>query len=176
MAGNQINSESKLEALEIESEVVEAIQAAGSDGLSYKDGSEALGLNYDRFYLLVGQLVQLGRLKLERGRLGNQYRIFLPHQEPSYDTAITDKQRKLLDLLISLADEEGFVSISFGEIARRTGIGHPSFAIDRLDYKGFLEVRESGRGGWANLYRVYPNRNGPRGYSWPRPTASPNEH
>lgn len=176
MPGNQINSESKMDALEIEPEVVDAVREAGPDGLSFKAGCELVELDYDRFYLLVHQLVALGRVKIERGRKGNENRIFLPDQDPPWRSEITDKQREVFDLLCSEADEEGFVALSFKQIMERTSCRMPSFAIDRLDYKGFLEVRESGRGKYANLYLVYPRQNGPRGYSWPRPKASPYEH
>lgn len=175
MPGNQINSELKMDALDLEEEIIDAVKAAGPDGLSYKQGCQLTGLNYDRFYLVVSELVRLGRVKIERSRAGNENRVVLPHQESPANLAITDKQREVLDLLCSEADDEGFVAISFNQIAKRTNCRMPSFAIDRLDYKGFLEVRESGRGSYANLYRVFPNRNGPRGYSWPRPTASPNQ-
>lgn len=173
MRGNQINSESKMEALEIEDELADAVKEAGPNGLSFKDGCHILDIDYDRFYLLVHQLVSLGRFKIERSQAGNENRIFLPFCAPPVQSTVTDKQREVLDLLCSIMDDEGFASISYGEIAKRTTCRTPCFAIERLDLKGFLEVRESGRGSFANLYRIYPNRDGPRGYSWPRPVASP---
>lgn len=171
--GGAINNDSKLEALEIEDDLADAIVDAGPGGLRYMDGAERLGLDYDRLYLLVQVLVGLGRVKIELAPQGNQHRIFLPHQDAPAVSTITKKQREVFDLLCSHADDEGFVSLSFKKISERTSCRMPSFAIDRLDCKGFLEVRESGRGSFANLYRVYPNRNGPLGYSWPRPAASP---
>jgi hypothetical protein len=173
MSANQINSDSKMDALEIEDELAAAINEAGQNGLRFIDGAEIFGLDYDRFYLLAQRLVSLGRFKIERSQAGNENRLFLPHCAPPSTSAITTKQREVLDLLSSEMDEEGFVSLSYNQIARRTSCRMPSFAIERLDYKGFLEVREGGRGSFSNLYRIYPNRDGPRGYSWPRPTASP---
>lgn len=169
----QINSDSKMEALEIEDDLADAVKDAGKHGLRFKAGCEIIGMDYNRFYLLVFRLVELGRFKIERSQAGNENRIFLPRHFPPIQSAITVKQKAVLDLLCSEADEEGFVSLSYAQIAKRTNCGFPAFAVDRLDVKGFLEVRESGRGSYANLYRVYPNRDGPRGYSWPRPTASP---
>jgi hypothetical protein len=176
MPASQINSESKMEALEIEDDLADAVKEAGPNGLSFKDGCDIIGLSYDRFYLLVQQLVSLGRFKIERSQAGNENRIFFPHCAPPIQSAITEKQQEVLDVLCSVMDDERYACISFGEIARRTSCRAPAFVIDRLDVKGFLEVLESGRGAWANLYRVYPNRDGPRGYSWPRPKASANEH
>lgn len=173
MPASQINSDSKMEALEIEDELADAIKETGPNGLRFKDGCEIFGMDYDRFYLLVHRLIELGRFKIERSQAGNENRLFLPHHAPPITSAITGKQKEVLDLLCSEADEEGFVSLSYAQIAKRTGCGFPAFALDRLDVKGYLEVRESGRGKFANLYRVYPNRDGPRGYSWPRPVASP---
>jgi len=176
MPASQINSDSKMEALEIEDEVLAAIVDAGPDGLSYQDGCEIVGMGYDRFYLLIQQLVSLGRLKVERGKLGNQNRIFLPYQEAPSISALTDKQKEVLELLCSKMDDERYISISYNQISRLTSCRCPAFAIERLDYKGFLAVLESGRGAWSNLYRIYPEQNGPRGYSWPRPEARPSEH
>src|ERR1043166_498707 len=146
MPGSQINSDSKMEALDLEDEIAAAVKEAGKDGLRFIDGCEAVGVGYDRFYLLVHQLVQLGRFKIERSQAGNENRIFFPHCAPPTKSALTAKQKEVLDLLCSEADEEGFVSLSYGEIARRTKCSSPVFALDRLDVKGFLEVRESGRG------------------------------
>lgn len=164
MPGNQINSDSKMEALEIEEEIADAVLAVGPDGLSFKDGCEIIGMDYDRFYLLVHQLVQLGRLKVERGRSGNQNRIFLPHQQAPANSTITEKQREVLDLLISEMDDDGLTVLSYKQIERRTQARCPAFILDRLDYKGFLEIVDRG-GPYANIYRVYPKQDGPRGYS-----------
>lgn len=173
MPGNQINSESKMDALEIEDELADVIKEAGPNGLRFKDGAHIFDLDYARFYLLALKLVELGRFKIERSQAGNENWLFLPHHAPPIKSAITGKQKEVLDLLCSEADEDGFVSLSYEKIAKRTNCRSPVFALERLDLKGFLEVRESGRGSFANLYRVFPNRNGPRGYSWPRPAASP---
>jgi hypothetical protein len=170
MPAIQINSDSKMEALEIEDELAEAILDAGPDGLSFQEGHEALGMDYDRFYLVVHHLCALGRVKIERSRHGNQNRIFFPHQEAPTRAAITDKQREVLSLLIAEMDESGLARISFGKIAKRTSCKMPAFAIDRLDYKGFLKVVRRGGPG-ANVYRVYPRRDGPKGYSPMRVSA-----
>jgi hypothetical protein len=44
MAASQINSDSKMDALEIEDEIADAIKDAGPNGLSYEDGCASVGL------------------------------------------------------------------------------------------------------------------------------------
>lgn len=164
MPASQINSDSKMDALEIEDELADAVKEAGPNGLGFKDGCDLFGLNYDRFYLLAQQLILLGRFKIERSQAGNENRLFLPHCAPPIKSAITAKQREVFDLLCSAMDDEGLAVLSYGQIAERTSCRMPSFAIERLDYKGFLEIIDRG-GPYANIYRVYPNRDGPRGHS-----------
>lgn len=164
MPASQINSLSKMDALEIEDDLHEAIRDAGPGGLSFKDGVDLLGIEENRFRLLVSQLLLLQRVKIERGQAGNENRILLPQQVPPRYATITAKQREVLDFLVSQMDDEGLACASFGRIARHTSCRCPSFTIERLDYKGFLEVVDRGTHE-ANLYRVYPEQDGPRGYS-----------
>lgn len=164
MPAAQINSDSKMEALEIEDDLHEAIRSARPNGLSIRDGVEFLGIEENRFRLLVSQLVLLQRLKIARGQNGNESRVFLPDQELPKFSTITLNQREVLDFLISEMDDEGLACPSYGRIRRSTRCRSPAFVIDRLDYKGFLEVIDRGTHE-PNIYRVYPDQDGPRGYS-----------
>src|SRR4051812_49123978 len=120
MPGNQINSDSKMDALDLENELADAIKAEGKSGLSFKEGARLFDLSYDRFYLLACQLVSLNRFKIERSQAGNENRLFLPHCAPPVTSALSAKQREVLDLLVSDMDEDGLAVISYAQIAERT--------------------------------------------------------
>lgn len=171
MPACQINSTAKLDALDIEDEIVEAIEDAGPGGLSYKRAADIVGLDYDRFYYVASQLSLLGRIKIERAQTGNEYRMILPHWDAP-TLMLSPKQQQVFDLLCARMNSDKLIQISFGEITKRTGCGAPSFALERLDYKGCLQVVGSGGPTFANTYRVYPDRDGPRGLSehWFKPS------
>lgn len=162
--GKQINSGCKLEALEIEHEILDAVKKAGTGGLSFKDGCEIIGMDYDHFYYLVHLLAQLGRFQIARSVIGNQGTILLPDADLPVFKTLTDKQKEVFDVLCSVADDENLAVLSFKKIAERTSCRCPALALERLDYKGLIEFVDRGTHE-TNIYRVYPNRDGPRGYS-----------
>lgn len=164
MPGYQINSESKLDALEIEDDLVDAIGAAGPVGLNFMEGSEIVGMDYDHFYRAAHMLAWMGRVKVERAQTGNQYRLILPHWDAP-TLMLAEKQKQVFNLLCSEANQAGLVQISFAKIQRLTRCRAAAFAIDRLDYKGCLEIVDRGDSHRARTYRIYPNQDGPRGYS-----------
>ncbi len=157
-----INDVAKMDALDFEGELVDAIEATGRAGLSYADAARILDLDHNYFRHRAQYLIQMGRIKLTQGYRG--YRIVLPHWDDPHIYLITDRQRKALDFLCSQMDDDNLIRISTGKIFKATGVGPD--AIDRLDYKGYLEILERGHSTAATLYRVYPDRSGPQGYTW----------
>lgn len=165
MPGSQINSDAKMEALEVEDDVVEAVKATAGIGLSIAECARVIDMDYSRFYRAVYDLERMGRIKVATGSRGQL--VILPEwQEPLY---ITERQKAVLGLLCSLMDHENKVRVSYDRLSRSIGKrGTAAYdAVECLDRKGYLQVLERGKHTTANLYRVYPDRDGPRGYSWP---------
>lgn len=162
MAYQKINGVGKMDALEIEDELIEAIEATGHDGLSYKVAADVVGMEYNRFYQAAQNLIRMGKLKLGWSYRG--HRLILPDWHDPAVYTITVRQRAALEHLISLMDENHMVRVSMRKITAATGSGFDT--VTRLDYKGYLEVVERGGPTRAALYRVYPNRDGPLGYSY----------
>jgi hypothetical protein len=162
-----INSVAKMHALEIVDDLVDFVEEAWPKGVSYSEAAQSLDMEQGRFRRAANELARIGRIKIDRGAsLRGNGIILLWHWEAPV-MPITDKQKEVLDLLCSCVDRKGIARVSFGQIAARTSCRAPSMTLDRLDVKGFVKVVARGNSHQANSYRVYPNGDGPRGYSWP---------
>lgn len=162
-----INSIGKMDALEIEDDVIEAVQASNGLGLSIKDISRIINMPYDHCYRAIYALANMRKVKVSHGARGMC--VILPEwQEPYF---ITERQKAALKFLCSLMDKDNLVRVSLGKISTAisaSGTTYAADAVECLDRKGYLEVVERGDRQKANLYKVYPDRSGPHGYSWPR--------
>lgn len=167
MPGCQINDVGKMHALEMEADLIEAVSATGGAGLNIKECSRALDMNYNDCWNGIYTLEQMKRVKVVSGPHGR--RVILPSWKANF--LLTKRHDAVLKYLCSKADCNNLVRVSFAKIAVAVrpivGCGGVSDAIDALDRKGCLEVVERGTHLRANLYKVYPNRDGPEGYSWP---------
>lgn len=165
MPAYKINGIGKMIALEIEDDVIEAIRASNGQGLSIKDISRIIDMPYNDCYGAIYALEHMRKVKVAHGSRGMC--VILPEWEEPY--FITERQKGVLKFLCSLMDSENTVRVSYGKIStaiKQTGTA--SFdAVECLDRKGYLEVLERGKHLKANLYKVYPDRDGPRGFSWP---------
>jgi hypothetical protein len=162
-----INDVAKMRGLEIVDDLIDLVADASPNGVSFSQAAQSLDMERGRFSRAANQLSRIGRIKVDRGAsLRWNGLILLWHWETPV-RPITDKQREVLNLLCSCADEQGIARLSFKQIAERTSCRAPSMTLDRLDVKGFIQVVARGNTHQANSYRVYPNGDGPRGYSWP---------
>jgi hypothetical protein len=164
----------RMRALEIEDELVAAVKAAGPNGLTFRDGCDLFGMEYNEFYGAAHELAQLKRIKIALGLNGHRHNMVMPGQpDPAY-LVITEKQRRVLDYLISRSDERGVVSASRKEIRDNTGCSDPTFVLDRLDRKGYLQWIDAGGPSRKATFKMYPYGNGPQGSSsWPFTTGRP---
>lgn len=173
-----INTDLKMAALEIADDLLEAIDQSEFKGVTMMQGAAALGLPYREFYQSVVRLEDLGKIKLVRDRrAGNRYRIVRP-DAPCIDeaTIFTPVQKRVFDYLCGRADERGLVHASLKQISE--GIGHNSTcsgSIDALDRRGFLEILHRGDSKRPRLYKIFPNGDGPKGWSeiWFNQTKRP---
>lgn len=170
-----INPATKMGALEVADEIVEAIEAAGGAGISVKDGALLTGMHYTEFYETAKRLADMGKIKIVR-REQQRVRLVGLDGEDAWVYPLSDWPQKVLAFLCNQADENGLARASLKQIAR--AVGHqstPSASIDALDRKGFLEIRD--RGGWdrPRLYEVFKNGDGPKGWSalWYSPKIGP---
>lgn len=161
---SKINREVRLRALEIRDEVIEAAELAGSEGMKFSEGAELVGMEYDEFYSAVHELSQMGGIKVSRGPVGNQNRILHP-EWPEISPVLSGGQKSVLKTLEGRMDGGGYARISQSEIGDLSGCKSSYFIVERLDYKGFLEIVERGDPCTAALYKVYPQGDGPLGYS-----------
>lgn len=168
-----INDLGKMAALDIMDEIVEAVQENEPHGITFKEGARLTDLSYNEFYRAIHSLAWLNKIKVVRGFQGHYNRIVLPEWEGPARLYVSDLQRKVLDLLCQRANAAGLVRISSLEISKIAGVKSPYDKINTLDKKGFLEVLERGGPTEAALYKVFPEGNGPQGYSYmpiaPRP-------
>lgn len=171
MPGCLINGVGKMIALEIEDDVIEAIKGSNGLGLSIKDISRIIDIPYNDCYGAIYALEHMRKVKVAHGAKGMC--VILPEWVEPY--FITARQKAVLDYLCSQMDRKNMVRVSYGKIstalilARKNPSGGTQIndAVECLDRKGYLAVLERGNHLKANLYKVYPNRDGPRGYSWP---------
>lgn len=164
MPGCQINGIAKMTALEIEDDVIEAIQSTNGLGLSIKECSRIIDIPYHDCYGAIYALEHMRKVKVSHGSRGMC--VILPEWHEPY--FITERQKAVLKYLCSLMDRDNLVRVSHGKISsavHKSGTAAYD-AVTCLDRKGYLEVLEWGNHLKANLYKVYPNRDGPRGYSW----------
>lgn len=161
-----INSPVKMLALELAEELVELVREAGPEGLSYTTAAAALDMEYSQLYSAVPFICDLGHLKVGRGANGHRNRILLPDAIEPVELALSDGQKKVLDFLCSRADENGIVQASAREIRNGTGVTSPSFCLERLDLKGYLDFADLGGPTKAAKFRVYPNGTGRKSDTW----------
>jgi len=160
------NTDLRLDALEAADEILEAVKAAGPEGLRFIEGASVLGIGYDRFYSIANEVAYLGKVKIGRGGNGHRNRILLPDAVEPVELAVSAGQRKVLDYLCSVADENGIARVSIKQIKLATGISCPSFVIDRLDVKGYLDHTDLGGPTRCRSYRVYPDGTGRKSDTW----------
>lgn len=162
-----INDVGKMHALEMEDEVIEAILATNGAGLNIKECSRVLDMGYNDCWAGVYALEQMRKIKVVSGPHGR--RLIMPGWKANW--VLTRRHEAIFNFLCSKADSNNLVRVSFAKIGEGVrpwvGVGGVSDAIDALDRKGCLEVVERGTHLKANLYKVYPNRDGPECYSWP---------
>ena len=120
-------------------------------------------------------LVQDGRAKWYR-RPDRVYKtIVQPDFIETGPKKLTELQQKVLDTLVSLADEDMVAAVAFRQIAEAMGQPERSGltpVIDSLDGKGYLQILERGLGSVPNIYKLYPAGDGPAGPSPFRRTGS----
>lgn len=167
MPGYQINGIGKMHALEMEEDLIEAVSATNGVGLNIKECSRVLDMSYNDCWQGIYTLEQMNRVKVVSGPHGR--RVILPNWKQNW--LLTKRHEAIFNFLCAKMDLNNLVRVSFARISEGVkplvGVGGVSDAIDALDRKGCLEVVERGTHLRANLYKVYPNRDGPEGYSWP---------
>ncbi len=168
------NSVGKLLGLEIADELLEAIRKAvakGEDGITFKEAVALFDMPYHSVSAAVHALAKMGRVTFAWRADRNVLRIALPGWEPPAVLELTARQQMVIDFLASKADAEGYVAASTREILRSMGLAKGTIvdACLALETKGYLRIVARGRGVVPNTYRVWPNGDGPRGYSAPLP-------
>lgn len=137
------------------------------DGLTIKGLARLSGLNYDRCHAAFLQLEVLGHGHiLHRPDRSVLYLVPLDYEPPAaWD--LTAKQRGVVEWMATQIDADGMVRASVRDICRGAPLskGGIMAVLDSLDRKGYLEIVERGRGVVASLYRLWPNGDGPRGFS-----------
>lgn len=162
----KINRELKLEALALADELLDAIDQSEFAGVTIMQASNATGVPYRDLYGLALRLEDAGKIKLVRDqRSGNTLRLVRP-DNPCLEFAklLTPGQQKTLDYLSGRADARGLVHASISEISRAVGTYCYSF-IEGLDRRGFLEILHRGDCKRPRLYQIFPNGDGPKGWS-----------
>lgn len=167
----KINTVAKMHALDIADEIVDAVREAtanGEDGITFKQAVEITGLGYHHLYQAIHELDRMGRVMVAHRSDRITRFIVLPDWEPPAKLELTDLQQRALDYLVSVADEDGIAYASYGEIAGRPGRGRHGgtyFTVETLDKKGYLSILLRGKGARRTLFQVYPDGDGPLGYS-----------
>lgn len=156
-----INNPLKIAALEIEEELVSAIEDSGPRGLTYKEAADLLGMDYAQLYAAANVVESMGKIRGVRSARG--YRLILPGWKEPDVYVLSERQRRVLEYLCSVMGPDHLIRVSFNAIFKATGASYD--AVQRLDYKGFLQVIERGHSTTAALYQVFPDQNGPPGYS-----------
>lgn len=164
------NGPAKLFALEVADDLVRHVRDAfdrGEDGLTYKQLAEAMGSGYHDVYYSVRKLTQAGLLKVASRADRNISKVVLPSWLPPPRLELTAKQRSALDYLISAMDSDSIAYVSFKDVSQNAAlrVGGITYCLDTLDKKGYLSVLLRGKGARKTLFRVYPNGDGPKGYS-----------
>ena len=173
------DSVGKLLALEIRDDVVAAVgekARKGADGLTIKEVAALFGLEYHHAYTAAAELVAMKALTWAHRADRTVCRLPLPDWRPPEKLDLTAKQRAALDYLVSAAGGERAVRASFRDITKGAGLSGGGIVVllDALDRKGYIRIAERGRGTRKTLFEVYPQGDGPRGYSPMRPpTRSP---
>lgn len=180
MKGVVGSSVGKLAGLEIKDDLIAAIHDAvseGHDGITFKDAAEMFGLSYHSVYSAVHELVAMGAVAIASRADRTTTRIALPTWTPPDALDLTAKQRSALDYLVSVMDDEGIAYASFKEVATSgaLAVGGIVACLDALDKKGYISILLRGKGARKTLFHVYPDGDGPRGYSpfWHGMIAAP---
>ena len=163
-------SVAELNAADIADEILDAVRDAvsrGEDGITFKEAVHITGLSYHHTYSAVNILAVNGRVCLASRADSSTIRIALPNWTAPVRLDLTAKQAAAMDYLVSLMDDDGIAYTSFAEIAASSNvpIGGISACLDALDKKGFLSILLRGKGARRTTFRVYPDGDGPRGYS-----------
>lgn len=170
MKGVAGSSVGKLTGLEIREQLISSIQEAvdeGEDGITFKDAAEMFDLSYHAIYSAVHELVAMGAVAIASRADRTITRIALPTWEPPGALDLTAKQRGALDYLVSVMDGEGVAYTSYKDIstAGPVAVGGIVACLDALDKKGYISILLRGKGARRTLFHVYPEGDGPQGYS-----------
>jgi len=175
-----INDASKMRGLEIVDDLVDLIEESWPHGLSISQAAAALKMEPDRFRRAANALAYMGRIKIDRGLSLRGIGVLLLAHWDAPVRPLTERQKAVLKFMCAGMDSNNLVMVSYRELSDalvRSGVSskktYAHDVIECLDRKGYLEFVECGDHHRATLYRIYPDGDGPCGYSWPRPKASP---
>lgn len=164
-----INGVHKMFALEIEHELIAAITLVGDKGdfpgISIREGADIVGMPYNDFYGAVIALEEMKKIGISQNT-GRGRRLMLPSWTVPEYAPLTPKQKTVLNYLASKMNRWGYVRASSVQICKDTSLGCPWAQIDALDYKGFLQIVDFGSPKSARIYQIFPNADGPKGYTW----------
>lgn len=133
------------------------------DGLTIKALARLTELPYHLAHQAWVAIERLGEGRIiNRPDRSPQYLVPLDYTVPAYD--LTKKQMAVLDAFAGGAGAGNVVAMSFRELCRISQVSSGSIIamIGALERKGYVEQLSKGSGTNPNVYRIYPDGDGPR--------------
>lgn len=139
--------------------------AAAPDGITIRELRARLETDYNDTYAIARLAHSMGYAVFAT-KADCRTKVLMPpgSADPVWD--LTPKQRAVLDWMVANMSDDGTLRASYGEIAR--ALGANSISVDKiggLDCKGYLEILDRGGPHQKTMFRIYPQGDGPKGWS-----------